>query len=164
MNKPTLISITGELLDLQKVIEENGGELPLELETRMSEVLAEDKKKVLGYCNVLSSYDQEITFVKERVREAQEYIKRLERMQNKLLDIAKTAIHLRGERLEGEMGRIIYIKKSTSVEVNIEASDLPIEFQRINVEADKIALKTALQENVEIDGVKLVVKESCVWK
>lgn len=165
MNKPTLISITGELLDLQRILEENSGELPVELEMKMSEVLAEDKKKVTAYTNVLSSYDQEITFVKERIREATEYIKRLERMQEKLLDIAHHAIDLRGgEALEGEMGRKIYLRKSTSVEVLAHPELLPIDCQRIKIEADKTAIKAKLLEGETVEGCKLIETQNIIWK
>lgn len=163
--KPTLISLTNELIDLQKLLEESGGELPLELEIRMSEVLAEDSKKILSYTNVLNSYEQEIVYVKARIQEAKEYIQRLEKMQEKLLGIAKKAIDMRGgERLVGEMGRCIFLRKSTFVEVNCEATDLPIEAQRISVEPDKTVLKALLQEGAEIPGCRLVEKTNPVWK
>lgn len=164
MNKPTLISITGDVLDLQKILEENGGELPVELEMKMSEVLAEDKKKITAYTNILSSYDSEITFVQERVREAKEYIQRLEKMKDKLLEIAKYAIHLRGENLEGDYGRRIFLRKSTRVEVDVPPESLPPECTTLTITPNKIILKGLLQEGAQIEGVKLVESESVLWK
>ena len=42
-----------------------------------------------------------------------------------------------------------------SVVVNIEAYDLPEEFQRVTIEVDKSALKEALNRGEEIDGAEL---------
>ena len=46
-----------------------------------------------------------------------------------------------------------------SVILNIETEALPTEFQRITIEADKDALKDALNNGTEIDGVALVTGE-----
>jgi len=42
-----------------------------------------------------------------------------------------------------------------SVILNIEAEALPTDYQRITIEADKTALKDALKDGTEIDGVEL---------
>ena len=46
-----------------------------------------------------------------------------------------------------------------SVILNISAEALPTEFQRITIEADKTALKLALKNGTEIDGVSLETGE-----
>ena len=46
-----------------------------------------------------------------------------------------------------------------SVILNIEAEALPTEFQRLTIEANKEALKEALNNGTEIDGVALVTGE-----
>ena len=46
-----------------------------------------------------------------------------------------------------------------SVILNIAAEALPTEFQRITIEADKTALKDAIQDGTEIDGVSLETGE-----
>lgn len=46
-----------------------------------------------------------------------------------------------------------------SVILNIAAEALPTEFQRITIEADKTALKDALKDGTEIDGVALITGE-----
>ena len=46
-----------------------------------------------------------------------------------------------------------------SVILNIDAEALPTEFQRLTIEANKEALKEALENGTEIDGVALVTGE-----
>lgn len=46
-----------------------------------------------------------------------------------------------------------------SVILNIDASALPTDYQRITIDADKDALKDALKNGAEVDGVELVTGE-----
>ena len=46
-------------------------------------------------------------------------------------------------------------KSTDSVKLNIDAEDLPAEYQRITVQADKPELKRALKNKEKIDGVEL---------
>ena len=38
--------------------------------------------------------------------------------------------------------------------INVDAKDLPFEFQKVNIEANKDALRDALKNNVEVPGVE----------
>lgn len=164
MIKPTLISITNELVDLQKTLEDSGGELSLELELKMAEVLAQDLKKITSYTNVLNSYQMEIAFVQERIKDAQEYIKKLQRMQEKLLEIAGKAIEIRGENLEGDYGRKIYTRKSSYVDISVEPTELPIEYQKMTIEPNKALIKEKILAGEEVPGCQIKERTNINWK
>ena len=46
-------------------------------------------------------------------------------------------------------------KSTDSVKLHIDAEDLPVEYQRVKIEADKPELKRALKNKEKIDGVEL---------
>lgn len=53
-------------------------------------------------------------------------------------------------------------RKSTAVEIlqRVKPTDLPLEYQRVTVAADKSALKKALEAGEEIDGVSLLTRHN----
>lgn len=52
----------------------------------------------------------------------------------------------------------LYVGSSQSVELEISAENLPLDFQKVKIEADKTKLKEALKTGEIIDGVSLVDK------
>lgn len=52
------------------------------------------------------------------------------------------------------------MRESTAVEIEKDtaATDLPLEFQRVKIEADKTLLKAALKKGEEISGVALITR------
>lgn len=177
MNKPTLISINSEIMELARQremiligsegeITEVNQSLISELEFRIKGLLTESKEKVTNYCSFLDSLDVEAAYCEQKIKEVQQYVKRLKSTQDWLLSTAKVVIDASGEPLAGNFGNKISLRKSTSVEVICDPDSLPEGFKRvkITVEADKTALKDAIKNGLVIDGVSLVEKSSATWK
>ena len=55
---------------------------------------------------------------------------------------------------------VIGWRKSASVMVSVEPEDLPVEFQKVKIDADKTLIKAAIKEGKEIDFAEIVNKQS----
>lgn len=87
--------------------------------------------------------------------------KALKGLATRLKDILMADLHQHGEtRTTAGNFKIARQKNSQpSVILNIEAEALPTDYQRITIEANKEALKDAIQNGTEIDGVSLETGE-----
>ena len=177
MNKPTLVSLNSELIEIaqqrEMILIESEGEITEanttiinELELRAKSLLVHSKEKVSSYCSFLDSLEMESSFCEQKIKEVQAYVKRLRNTQDWLLSTAKLVIESSGSNLEGNFGNRIFIRKSTSTEVNIEAHKLPVEFQKIttNISANKELIKDKLKSGVEIEGCRLIENKNINWK
>lgn len=177
MSKPTLISLSHELLDLTRqrediLIEAQGlitvenEAMISELEFRIKSLLVQNKDKVTNYVGFLDSLEIEMAYCKQKVEEVQRYVKRLENTKEWLENTAKMVIESTGKPLLGNFGNRISLRKSKSVQINCPVDSLPEEYKRIKttVEADKKSLKEDLEAGVEIEGVSIVEKSSVQWK
>jgi hypothetical protein len=55
-------------------------------------------------------------------------------------------------------------RSSKSVEVAVDAKQLPELYQRVKIEADKVGLRKALDAGAEIPGVEVVVNRNLIVK
>ena len=148
-----LYDLTVAKLTILEAVQELEGELTPELEAQLTAAEVAVDEKLEGCCVVLKNLK-----ALEDVHAAE--IKRLtERKKN---------IEARYERLkewvalnapESGWSRGVHKlswRKTKSVEVSIEAEKLPIEFSRMRFEANKTAIKEALESGAEIAGCRLV--------
>ncbi len=163
-NKATLFQIESELLELDQAIQSQDGEVSTEDETKMAELISSSKNKVSSFCYILDQKEAEIKMCKEIIKRAEEHVESLKKAQERRLNYASRAIELRGESLAGNFGNLISTRKSTSVEVTCEPHDLPIQFQRVTVSADKNLLKEKLKSGESIEGVCLIKKNGVTWR
>ena len=57
-----------------------------------------------------------------------------------------------------------WLAETVSVSISVEPQALPVEYQRVSIEADKAALKAACQSGARIEGVELVSKRGVRWR
>lgn len=57
-----------------------------------------------------------------------------------------------------------WLAETVSVSISVEPQALPVEYQRVSIDADKAALKTACQAGARIEGVELVSKRGVRWR
>ncbi len=57
-----------------------------------------------------------------------------------------------------------WLAETVSVSISVEPQALPVEYQRVSIDADKAALKAACQAGARIDGVELVSKRGVRWR
>lgn len=143
---------------IDEAIDSETGEIKSETLLEAAGQLQLDRKeKILGMAAVCKSiraeikaYDEEIKAMRRR-KDAR--VNSLESLKSYMSDNMEA-----GEKLKD--GRVsIYWQTSTSVKLDVEASELPEEFQRVTVDANKTALKDFLQKGAEVPGASLETKQ-----
>jgi len=162
--KQSLFNISEEIINVTRQIEDNFGEITQEQEVQLSLLLNESKDKVSSYIHFLKKIDAEKEFVKAQIQEASLYIKRLENTSNRMLEVAKSVIVQTGNRLEGQMGSYISLRKSEQVKVNVDAELLPIEYTRIKLEPNKEKIKIDLKNGISLEFAELITNQSVTYK
>lgn len=160
----SLIVIENELKQLLRSIEDQEGLLNEEQEKRLELLLQSKELKISSYVHILDKLEAEKEFVKAQIKKAQEYIKHLDSTQTRLLAIAKHVIDNTKESLKGEMGNLIYLRKSKSVELLIDPNDVPIEYCRTKTEPDLTKIKKAIEQGEAIDFAIIKENENVTWK
>ena len=159
----SLISLNQEYINILHEIEQNDGLISNEIESNLIKNLNESKDKVSNYCLMLDAIDADIEFCKARINQAKEYVDRLEKKKESLKQIALSVVQSRNEKLEGNDGRWIGRRKSTSVNI-IDESKIPSFYIKLKPELDKALIKQELSNGNFIEGAELVIKESLTWK
>jgi hypothetical protein len=163
----SLFGIAQEYLQLADELTENGGELTQELEQALTINREELTVKAQNYHYLMNTIEAQVSAAEIEMDRIAEYIKFKKAAHDRLKASLLQALLLFGEedkkgikRLEiGTLRLSTRRSESTAVE-SIEA--LPEEYKRVKtvVEADKTAIKKALQEGVEVPGCGLDVKYS----
>ena len=159
----SLVQIHRDYLAIIDQIEANGGEISEELEKALAANLIESKEKVSNYCLVLDQYQNNIDFMKSKVKEAMAFIDKLEHQKDRLERIALDVVNAKGDKLEGVGGNWINKRKSTSLEIIDEALIPPI-FYKIEVKLDKIKVKEAMKRGEHVEGCEIKENTSLQWK
>lgn len=160
----SLLTIESDIKNLFRVIEDQEGLILPEQEELLKELLTSKESKVSSYVHILDKIDHEKEFVKAQIKKARDYIQKLEATQGKLLDIAKNVITDNKASLTGDMGNLIYLRKSKSVELLIDPNDVPIEYCRTKTEPDLTKIKKAIESGESIDFAVIKESESVNWK
>ena len=153
--KKTLFDITNEALVIYENLEENGGELTPEIEQALVINEKELQSKGIAYVELIGFTESYVSRVDEEIKRLQAIKKRntllVDNLKNRLLDAQQTY----GDFTLGFT--TITTRKSESIEVE-DVNSLPKEFKVIKVteSADKMALKKAIQDGQEIEGVCIV--------
>lgn len=155
--KTSLYQIETEHLALMQQIENAEGEITEEIAEQLEINESQLQSKSIAYLSVIKSKESFNSQIDEEIKRLQAMKKRnntlVTNLKNRLLD----AVKLFGD-FESGLSKF-GTRKSSSVEVeNVNA--LPKEFKVIKVteQADKSALKKAIKEGQEIEGVSIVEK------
>ena len=155
--KTSLYQIETEHLALMQQIENAEGEITEEIAQQLEINESQLQSKSIAYLSVIKSKESFNSQIDEEIKRLQAMKKRnnnlVTNLKNRLLD----AVKLFGDYESGLSS--FGTRKSSSVEVeNVNA--LPKEFKVIKVteQADKAALKKAIKEGQEIEGVSIVEK------
>lgn len=155
-----LYELTQEQLDINFMLEENGGELTPELEAAMQMNKENYQQKSEGYCKAIAMYksqeealDAEIKRLqakKKVCKNAQERMKESLLASMRLLDLQKI-----------EAGTFtISTRKSTAVEIIDETKLGEYRREVVTYEINKNDIKKALNEGIEIEGAQLVENQN----
>ena len=157
MNAPTLYGITAELNAILTQLEELGGEITPELEQALSinEENFAAKSEDYGHAILnLKGMAAAAKAEKERLAALQKFY---ENTYNRLDNALKTAMVATGrDKVETPTMRLS-LRRTTATEVD-DLDQLPAEYKTTKVEvvADKTAIKKAIQQGDDVPGAHLV--------
>lgn len=157
MNAPTLYGITAELNGILAQLEELGGEITPELEQALAINEEQFVAKAEDYGHAilnLKGMAAAAKAEKERLAGLQKFY---ENAQNRLTDALSNAMQVFGhDKVENATMRLS-LRHSTATEVD-DIDQVPAEYKTTKVEvvADKTAIKKAIQSGEAVPGAHLV--------
>ena len=157
MSAPTLYGITAELNGILAQLEELGGEITPEIEQALAINEEQFVAKAEDYGHAilnLKGMAAAAKAEKERLAALQKFY---ENAQKRLTDALSNAMQVFGhDKVENATMRLS-LRHSTATEVD-DIDQVPAEYKTTKVEvvADKTAIKKAIQDGIEVPGAHLV--------
>ena len=159
--KVTLFDIAIAIADkvneiIDAVMERSEKETIDSLYTELDGLYESREAKLESYVHVIKNAEAAAKACKEQANEFYAKSKALDGLARRLKETLLGDLTQHGEKTANAgLFKITRRKSPASVIVLVPASELPPEFQRVRIEADKTALKKALSENGGINGVTL---------
>ena len=141
---------TGEVTDVDKFEE---------LKRRLNELQEERNTKI---SNVACWYKQLCAEAEAIKAEKMALAKRQQTAEKKAESLKKYLDYaLQGEKFEDARCKISYrASEQVQLDPDLDPFNLPIQFQKVSIEANKTELKKALKNGEKVDGVALVEKKN----
>jgi len=153
--KKTLYQISNEYLELMTIIEDSDGELTDEINKQLIITEKELQSKSIAYLSVIKQSEAFTMQLDEEIKRLQALKKRNDKLVDSLKERLLNAVKMFGVF---EVGFTKFgTRKSSQVEV-LDVNELPKEFKVIKVteQADKVAIKKAIESGQEIKGCSIV--------
>ena len=157
MNAPTLYGITAELNGILAQLEELGGEITPELEQALAINEEQFVAKAEDYGHAILNLNGMVAAAKAEKERLAGLQKFYENTQKRLANALSNAMQVFGhDKVENATMRIS-LRHTTATEVD-DLDKLPAEYKTTKVEvvADKTAIKKAIQEGEDVPGAHLV--------
>ena len=154
MREQSLFSINQDQQELMFRIEEMDGELTPEIESALEITKSQLNQKSIAYLEVISQKEVLNSVIDIEIKRLQSLKKRNDNINTRLRDNLLKAVKTFGDF---EVGLQKFgTRKSETVEVEF-VNELPDEFKtrKLTESANKVALKKAIKEGREIEGVYL---------
>ena len=161
-----IYQLAAELQELIDEIIDNGGEITAEQEQALAEGREALSCKVESYCKLIANLNAQIDGLKAEEQRLSRRRKSSENLRDRLKEAIKGAMTLTGERkIEAGLFKVS-LRSSEAVEVDddIVVSSLPEELYSVKYEVSKSACKDYIKQGKEIDGVRLVTRDSVLIK
>lgn len=133
------------------------GEVMPEMLVALKTSKQELQDKAVDYCYIIKSFDDEIDIYDKEIKRLQDRKKRMQNTQKRLKEAVSQAMQEFGiVKIKGKTLSISF-KESESVEILDESLILPKFFKtKTEISVDKIAIKEAIKNGEEVQGVMLV--------
>jgi len=166
----SLYDISKELRNVYNQLEsgegiDENGEISQEMQNAL--LISEQNLQLKGvdYGYVIKSFGNEIDLYDKEIKRLTEEKKRLQKIQDNLINRISTAMHEFGIiEIDGTtIGKPIKLsfRKSESVEIT-DIKMIPDEYKRVKItsEPDKVFIKQALKDGKIVEGARLVEKDN----
>lgn len=143
--KESLFSIGDSFYALESLIIENDGEITEVIDQWLAEYEAKETDKVDAYCFLVTKYEEIASEARRLAQRASAYKNKADHLKDRL----KTHLELRGQQ-KIETGRftVTVVRNGGKLPVElcegVTPEDLPEQFRKVTVEADKDRLRIAL--------------------
>jgi hypothetical protein len=152
-----LFNINEDIFRLHLQIEENGGELTPELEEQLTITEHDRESKCEGYVSVIRQLKSKSQLIKDEAKRlldaARTYDKSVERLEDNLLSSIVQLGNIKTNFVS------ISTRRNKSVEI-ADDIEIPLQYQRVKIEANKTAIKEALESGIDVPGATIVEKFS----
>ena len=147
-----LYQITTELQQLEQALLESGGVLTDEIEEKYETLLEMEADKVEGYIAMIRKFEASEEAIKSERQRLQKAERSMRKAAQSLKDRLAESMLRRGEEVhETDLGKVRLQQASrASLVVNVDPEELPEEFQRWKVSADKAGLRAAIEDDDEV--------------
>jgi hypothetical protein len=156
-----LFNINEDMFRLHLQIEENGGELTQELEEQLTITEHERESKCEGYVSIIGQLKSKSELLKREAKRlldaARTYDKSVERLEDNLLSSIVQLGNIKTNFVS------ISTRRNKSVEIADDV-EIPLQYQRVKIEANKTAIKEALESGIDVPGATIVEKFSLLIK
>jgi len=154
----TLFGLGDKYLEVLQKIDNNGGELTGELAKELAEVETDMLAKQDSYISVITFMDKQIELYKDYKKQCEYQIDKIESRKDRLKQLLLE--HMKKfdiSKVETILGSIIKQKGQGSLEITIAPEMLPEEYQNVvtTISADKVKIKEAIKNGINIVGAKL---------
>lgn len=156
-NKLTLYRISEEMSAILNAIEENGGEITEEQEKALAISEEQFADKAYDYGHVILNLDYTVEVIKNEIERLTRLKKSAENAQKRVKSALVSAmVQLYHPTVETPTMRLS-LRHSTATEVT-DIDQVPKEFKTTKVEvvADKTAIKKAIQQGEDVPGARLI--------
>ena len=156
-----LYELTCEQIEINRMLEENGGELTPELEQAL--IITEENlnQKAEGYCKAIAIYNGQAATLDEEIKRLTAKKKVAENAVARMKDALKATMNVLQLDKINAGTFTISTRKSKSLEVLDEAL-IPEKYKETvtTIKVDKNAIKDAIKNGAEIEGVELKENKS----
>lgn len=156
--KQSIYQISNEFIELQNQLIEQDGEYSDEQVNALAINETNFENKLVGCSFVMKSFDNNINIIDEEIKRLTQLKKSAVNSKERLKTIISNAMQLFGK--DEVKTAIVKLSFRKSESVNVEdVNALPNEYKVVKVTeaADKIKIKEALNNGVEIDGCSISV-------
>ena len=152
-----LFRINEDIFRLYQQIDDNGGELTPELEEQLTITENDRESKCEGYVSVIRMFKSKSQLIKDEAKRlldaARTYDKSIERLEDNLLSSIVQLGNIKTNFVS------ISTRRNKSVEI-ADDIEIPLQYQRVKIEANKTAIKEALESGIDVPGATIVEKYS----
>lgn len=150
-----IYQISTDMLALNDMLMDSGGELTPELEQALQITQAELETKAINYAWVIKANKAEIDTLDAEIKRLQAIKKSRENASNRLKEILKSVmVHFNIKKITSTTLNLV-LSESTAVEITEEAA-IPAEYKILKQEISKSQIGEALKEGVKVPGAQLV--------
>jgi hypothetical protein len=154
--KTTIFQIEQNYNQLAEQLIDNDGELTPELSEQLAITEEQLQNKSVAYSFVIKQMDADVDIIEAEIKRLQNLKKQREKASEYLKERIKHAMDLFSiEEIKTPLVKINF-RKSETVEVN-DVNQLPAAYKVVKVteQADKIAIKAALKDGVDVAGCSI---------